>query len=203
MPENICTIISKNYISFARTLCSSFIANHPRGKCYVLIIDEFDGYVDEAKENFEIIKIEELGIPRCTEFCFKYNVTELATATKPYLLKHLFDTRGMDRILYLDPDILVTHSLVKLYDELEGSSIILTPHLDKDYPVDGLLPDDSHIMRSGIFNLGFIGLRKSKYVDNFLVWWQQKLYDRCVVDPCAGYFVDQKFIDLATVLFRD
>jgi hypothetical protein len=103
----------------------------------------------------------------------------------------------------MDPDILITHSLEKLYKELEQSSIIVTPHLDKDYPDDGLMPDDSHIMRSGIFNLGFIGIRNTESADNFLLWWQNKLYDKCIVDHCAGYFVDQKFIDLATVLFRE
>jgi len=203
MSKSICTIIAKNYISFARTLCSSFIDHHPGGKCYVLIIDEFEGYIDATKENFEIIRFEELGIPRLKEFCFKYNITELATAAKPYLLKHLFDTEGMDRLLYLDPDILVMHSLGKLYEALEKSDIVVTPHLDKDYPDDGLMPNDSHIMRSGIYNLGFIGVRNCEDANKFLVWWQHKLYDRCVVDPCAGYFVDQKFIDFAMVLFRD
>ena len=203
MSKSICTIIAKNYISFARTLCSSFLEHHPGGKCYVLIIDECGGYIDAAQENFEIIKIEELGIPRLPEFCFKYNVTELATATKPYLLKHLFDTEGVDRIMYLDPDILVTNSLDKLYEELDKSDIILTPHLDKDYPDDGLLPNDGHIMQSGIYNLGFIGVKKCENVNNFLGWWQHKLYDKCVVDHAAGYFVDQKFIDLAMVLFRN
>jgi lipopolysaccharide biosynthesis glycosyltransferase len=202
MSKNICTIIAKNYISFARTLCSSFLEHHADGKCYVLIIDEFEDYIDAAKENFEIIKIEELGIPKLPEFCFKYNVTELATATKPYLLKHLFDAEGMGSLLYLDPDILVTHSLGKLYEELERSDIILTPHLDKDYPDDGLLPNDSNIMMSGIYNLGFIGVRNCENVNNFLIWWQRKLYDKCVVETCIGYFVDQKFIDLAMVLFK-
>ena len=201
MSKNICTIIAKNYISFARTLCTSFLENHPDGKCFVLIIDEFDGYIDEAQEKFEIVRAEELNVPRLQEFCFKYNITELATAFKPYLLDYLFDSKGMDSILYLDPDILVTHSLNSLYEELKKSDIILTPHLDKDYPDDGLLPDDSHIMKSGIYNLGFIGVQKCKNVDNFLGWWQRKLYDKCVIDHSAGYFVDQKFIDLATVLF--
>lgn len=201
MSENICTIIAKNYISFARTLSTSFLEQHPDGKCYVLIIDEFDGYIDASQENFEIVRTKELNIPRLQEFCYKYNITELSTAFKPYLLDYLFDSKGMDSLLYLDPDILVTHSIDNLYDKLKKSDIILTPHLDKDYPDDGLLPNDGHIMRSGIYNLGFIGLRKCENVDNFLDWWQHKLYDKCVIDHKIGYFVDQKFVDLATVLF--
>lgn len=199
--KNICTIIAKNYIPFARTLSQSFLELHPDGKCYVLIIDEFDDYIDASHESFEIVRSVELKIPRLQEFCYKYNIIELATAFKPFLLSYLFKSNDIDNILFLDPDILVTHSLNKLYEEFKKADIILTPHLDKDYPDDGFLPDDSHIMRSGIYNLGFIGLRKCNNVDAFLTWWQHKLYDKCVIDHRIGYFVDQKFIDLASVLF--
>lgn len=201
MSKNICTIIAKNYISFARTLCSSFLEFHPDGKCYVLIIDAFDGFIDEYQEIFQIIKTDDLNISDIQSFCYKYNITELATAFKPYLLNHLFDSNEIDNLLYLDPDILVTHSLDDLYSALKNGDILLTPHLDKDFPDDGLLPDDSHIMRSGIYNLGFIGLRKCENVKEFLLWWKEKLYDKCVIDHELGYFVDQKFIDFATVLF--
>jgi lipopolysaccharide biosynthesis glycosyltransferase len=158
--KSICTIIAKNYLSFARTLCHSFLQNHPDGVCYVLIIDEFDGYLDRDREKFEIISINDLGIARLTEFCFKYDITELSTAVKPYLLKYLLDEKGMDELLYLDPDILVTAPLDLLFGELQQNDIILTPHLDKDYPEDGCLPNDAHIMLSGVFNLGFIGVRR-------------------------------------------
>ena len=97
----------------------------------------------------------------------------------------------------------MTNSLDRLYDELNNHDIIVTPHLDVDYPDDGCMPNDSHIMKSGIFNLGFIGVKKSETVDRFLRWWQNKLYDKCVIDHAAGYFVDQKFIDYAFVLFRN
>ena len=201
MSKNICTIIAKNYISFARTLCSSFLEYHPDGKCFVLIIDEFESYIEPSDENFTIVKPEHLNIPMLREFCYKYNITELATAFKPYLVDYLLKSHGLKNILYLDPDILVTNSLDGLYQELNNNDIVLTPHLDRDYPDDGKLPDDGHIMRSGIYNLGFIGLRECENVSNFLNWWQHKLYDKCIIDPLAGYFVDQKFIDLASVLF--
>jgi hypothetical protein len=80
--------------------------------------------------------------------------------------------------------------------------MVLTPHLDADYPDDGLKPDDSSIMQSGIFNLGFLGINSSRNTRDFLEWWKRKLYDKCVVDLKAGYFVDQKFIDLALCFFE-
>jgi lipopolysaccharide biosynthesis glycosyltransferase len=201
--KTICTIIAKNYVSFARTLCDSFLEQHPDGVCYVLIIDEATGYIDGGKEKFEIVNLDALNIRNQREFCYKYNVTELSTAVKPYLLKYLIDKKSIDKILYLDPDILITNPLSMLFDELDKHDIILTPHLDTDYPDDGLKPNDSNIMVSGIFNLGFIGVRKSDNVNQFLLWWQIKLYDKCVTDFAAGYFVDQKFIEYAIVLFKD
>lgn len=203
MTPIICTIIAKNYISFARTLCDSFLKFHKDGRCFALIIDGLENYVSPEKEKFEIISIEELKISNLKEFCFKYNITELSTAVKPFFLKYLFDKKPIDKILYLDPDIYVTHALDKLYKELDKGDIIITPHLDADYPDDGLLPDDAHIMKSGIFNLGFIGLNNCDNVLRFLLWWQNKLYNKCIIKHAAGYFVDQKFIDLALCLFKN
>ncbi|MFC1701441.1 hypothetical protein ACFL1J_01655 [Pseudomonadota bacterium] len=197
----ICTIIAKNYISFARTLCDSFLENHPSGRCFALVTDETDGYIDPSAEKFEILSPAVLKIPNWPDFTFKYNITELATALKPYLLEHLLQKEGLDRILYLDPDILVLQQLTTLFKLLDDRDVVLTPHLDTDYPDDGYLPNDAFIMKSGIYNLGFIGVRNSSNSLNFLCWWQRKLYDRCVIDHAAGYFVDQKFIDYALPLF--
>jgi glycosyltransferase involved in cell wall biosynthesis/lipopolysaccharide biosynthesis glycosyltransferase len=202
-PRAICTIIAKNYVAFARTLAQSFLSLHPDSKCYVLIVDDFDGYINPADESFEIIKLADLDIPNPAGFCFQYDIKELCTAVKANLLEYLISKKSVDRLLYLDPDILVTGSLEGLFDRLGTEDIVLTPHLDTDYPSDGLLPDDGWIMRSGIFNLGFIGVNSSENVRKFLKWWQSKLYKKCIVDLENGYFVDQKFIDFVPVYFKN
>jgi len=202
-PRNICTIVAKNYISFARSLCDSFLSLHPAGRCHVLFTDRTEGHIDPSKENFNAYHLEEIGIPDLKELCFKYNVTELATAAKPYFLRYLLSKPEIREIIYLDPDILVLDSLGKLFHLLDTRDIVLTPHLDKDYPEDGRFPDDSHIMKSGMFNLGFIGIRKSGNVERFLDWWAGKMRDKCVIDHGKGYFVDQRFIDLAFTLFEN
>ena len=104
-------------------------------------------------------------------------------------------------MLYIDPDVLITAPLKQLYEGLGIYDIVLTPHLDTDYPDDGLLPDDGYILRAGVFNLGFIGINSSGNAASFLSWWKSKLYNGCVVDVANGYFVDQKFIDLAPIFF--
>lgn len=202
-PRNICTVVAKNYTSFARTLCESFLSVQPAGRCHVLFVDRTEGYIDPLKENFSVYHLDEIGIPVLKELCFKYNVTELATAVKPFFLQFLLSKPEIRKILYLDPDILVLDSLGELFDLLETSDIVLTPHLDKDYPEDGKFPDDSHILKGGVFNLGFIGIRRSENVERFLNWWAEKMLYKCVIDHGKGYFVDQRFIDLAITLFKN
>jgi hypothetical protein len=197
----VCTIIAKNYLAFARTLTQSFAALHPDYQCYVLIVDEFADRIDTSAEPFEVVVVDELNIPDQLSFCFKYDVTELCTALKAYLLDYLIVQKKVDQLLYLDPDILVTGNLDQLFDRLNTFDIVLTPHLDTDYPEDGLKPDDGHILRSGVFNLGFIGISNRSNASAFLAWWKPKLYWKCIIDHERGYFVDQKFVDLVPAMF--
>ena len=167
----------------------------------MLFIDAIDGYISPSQERFSVYHLKELVIPDVKKLCFKYTVTELATAVKPFLLRFLLSQLELREIIYLDPDILIFDPLTPLFELLEVTDVVVTPHLDKDYPEDGKFPDDSHIMRSGIFNLGFIGIRNSENARDFLDWWAGKMLDQCVIDHGKGYFVDQKFIDLAFTLF--
>jgi hypothetical protein len=198
-----CTIIAKNYVAFARTLAQSFLSFHPGSKFYALVVDDFEGHLDPTDECFEIVRLGELNIPNLPGFCFKYDVKELCTAAKAHLLDYLLREKSVGKLLYLDPDILVTGRLDALYEQLDVSDIVLTPHLDADYPDDGLLPDDGYILRAGQFNLGFIGVNASDNAKSFLEWWKPKLYRKCIVDLQGGYFVDQKYVDFAPIFFEN
>jgi hypothetical protein len=199
----MCTIIAKNYLAFARTLAQSFLYFHPDCKCYVLIVDDFEDHINPADECFEIVKLTDLEIPNLPGFCFKYDVKELCTATKAHLLDYLIRKKAVDRLQYLDPDILVAGSLDGIYEKLGAYDIVLTPHLDKDYPDDDLLPNDGYVLSAGQFNLGFIGINSSENAKAFLDWWKPKLYKNCVIDVLNGYFVDQKFIDFVPLFFKN
>lgn len=199
----MCTIIAKNYLAFARTLCQSFLEHHPSGECYVLVIDEWRGWIDPEKECFKLVSMQDLDIPNLSSFCFQYKLIELSTAVKPYLIDYLLTHKSLSKILYFDPDIWVTRPLTEVYEALAADDIFVTPHLDSDFPDDGTRPDDADIMSTGIFNLGFIGVRASETAYKFIAWWKGKLYNRCLDAAGEGYFLDQKFIDLALSFFAN
>ena len=198
-----CTIVSKNYLSYARVLARSFLDHHPGGRFFVLLVDRLDGYFDPADEPFELVELEALeNLPDVKALVFKYTVLEANTAVKPFLLEHLFAKEGLQRLIYLDPDILVLRALDHLRDVLDRYAIALTPHLTAPIE-DDRHPDELAILRSGAYNLGFIGLAKRGPVDRFLTWWQHRVLERCVVRVEEGLFVDQKWIDLIPGFYPD
>jgi glycosyltransferase involved in cell wall biosynthesis len=195
-----CTIVARNYLPHARALAESYRRHHPGARFYLLVVDQLPTGV-EPGPGITLIKPEQLELPYLFEMCFKYDVTELSTAVKPTLLALLLDEYGEDEVLYFDPDILIARPLTELKSLLDESSIVLIPHLLKPIPLDGKRPNETDILIAGAYNLGFIGLRKSRATAEFLRWWEQRLRDHCMVDPSRGLMTDQKWIDLIPGLF--
>jgi hypothetical protein len=85
-------------------------------------------------------------------------------------------------------------------DALEDAEVVLIPH--SLAPVmDGLRPSDIDFMRTGAYNLGFIGLRRGPQALALLDWWEQRCLSHGFNDPGFGTFVDQKWLDLAPAYF--
>ena len=58
-------------------------------------------------------------------------------------------------------------------------------------------------MIAGIYNLGYVSLAPRPEVDRLLDWWSERLVRDCRVDPVWGYFVDQRWFDLAPGFLSD
>lgn len=189
-----CTIVAKNYLAYARTLAASLRRVHPGEPLCVLLVDEPDGLFDPSREPFEVLPLAALDLPRPREFCFRYELLELATAVKPYLLQTLF-ARGHERVVYLDPDIRLFSPLDGVFERLAQNDVVVTPHLARP-PFAGMFPGEREILLTGAYNLGFLALRRSPAVDALLSWWATRCEHECLVRPDEGLFVDQRWFDL-------
>jgi glycosyltransferase involved in cell wall biosynthesis len=202
-PLAVCTIISKNYLAQARTLAESLERESPGVRLFVLVVDRIENRFERSREPFEVVELDELAIPRWQRLCFRYSVLELCTAVKPTWLRYLLERRGISRLAYLDPDILVLDTLGPLAELLSRASVILTPHLTEPLPLDGQTPTEINILQAGTYNLGFIALRAGATATRLLTWWEERLATACRVDVEHGLFVDQKWIDLVPGYFED
>src|SRR5258707_5015381 len=93
-----CTIISRNYLPYARLLGDSLRKYHPDCEFYVLMVDSVDAR--DADETFEVINVRNLNIQNFHHLAFRYNIMELNASVKPTFLASLFAGKGVDKLLY-------------------------------------------------------------------------------------------------------
>ena len=198
----IFTIVSNNYLHFARTLLQSVARHHPEASRYCVIVDVDMEHAEALVDEFEAILLRDLDLPDGDNFLFQYTVLELNTAVKPWALQHLLDA-GHEQVIYIDPDICLYRPLSEVTGLLgEGANVVLTPHLLAPLS-DDCRPTELDIRRAGTYNLGFCAVRNTPHTHAYLVWWQDKLRHDCVVAVDKGIFVDQSWMDLVPGLFEN
>jgi glycosyltransferase involved in cell wall biosynthesis/2-polyprenyl-3-methyl-5-hydroxy-6-metoxy-1,4-benzoquinol methylase len=197
---NACTIVARNYLAQARVLAASFLEHNPEGRFTALVIDAVRAE-DSEPEAFATLTPLEIGIeePEFERMAAIYDVMELATAVKPWLLRRLLDEAASDAVVYFDPDIEVFAPLGDLWELTIEHSIILTPHVAEAGPYDPEDVVEGAVRVGGIHNLGFVGVSRNALP--FLDWWSQRLARYCVVAPAEGFFVDQRWTDFVPALF--
>jgi glycosyltransferase involved in cell wall biosynthesis len=196
----IVTIVSNNYLHFARTLMQSVAKQHPDAHRYCVIVDIDPTPSGELAEEFEAISLSQIKLPFGDDFMFQYTILELNTAVKPWAMQYLLE-RGHEQVIYIDPDVYLFQPLKEVLELLHhGASVVLTPHLLAPI-TDDRNPNELSIRIAGTYNLGFCAVSNQETTRKFLNWWQGKLERDCVVDFYNGIFVDQSWIDLVPALF--
>jgi hypothetical protein len=196
-----CTIVSPNYLAFARTLAESYLAQHPGHRFFVLIVADLDDRSSFAAETFETVLLPELGLDDLRGIAMEYDILELNTNVKPTFMAHLFMRFSLERLIYLDPDIYCYAPLTPVFDALETSDAVLTPHLTTPLN-DTKTPGEQEMLYNGTFNLGFIALRNTPNSFALLSWWEHRCLKLGFSEGRTGLFVDQKWMNLAPGLFE-
>ncbi len=196
-----CTIVSPNYLPFARTLAASYREHHPGHRFFVLIVADIADAELFRGQGFEPVMLPQIGLPDLRATAMTYDILELNTNVKPTFLKHLFAAHNLDQLVYLDPDIFVYAPLTPVFRALDaGASLVLTPHITK--PVfDGRNPSEQDHLYNGVFNLGFAAFGSSAESVAALNWWESRCLDLGFSEGRTGLFVDQKWMNLAPGFF--
>src|SRR2546427_463517 len=196
------TIVTKNYLSYARVLASSFLEYHPDVPFFTLLVDEEDGHFAPSTEPFHLVRVADLEIPNLTSFLFKNSQQQVAIAAKPYFLSHLLG-QGFGGAMFLDPDILVLNDLFALWEKISQHAIVLTPHFLAPLEREGRAERELTVLRSGVYNAGCVGVSEGTAAQQFLDWWQDRLYDHCQHNVAQGMMFDQRWLDLSPAFFDD
>lgn len=197
------TSITFNYLPKATVLAKSLKRYNPEIKFLLLVAEEFSPEMEPYLACFdEVCYISELPVERLPSWIFKHLVVEICTAVKGVFLDLLCARKDCDAVMYFDPDIAIFAPLTPVLEELERSSIVLTPHqTEPEETLDAIRDNEMCSLKYGVYNLGFLAVRNDGVGRSFARWWRSRLEQFCYADFSEGLFTDQKWVDLAPALF--
>jgi glycosyltransferase involved in cell wall biosynthesis len=195
------TICSRNYLAYALTLRESLLDADPSADFFIYLADDADGL--NLAPDVKVVPVADIAMPALWDMALRYSVMEFNTAIKPFCILDLWDKRGYDAAVYLDPDLYFLRPLTAVKEAFaRGHDCVLTPHLLEPL-ADDFHPDDIQILRTGVYNLGFGAFAKRPGARRFVEWWGKECETKCVVDLENGLFVDQRLADYAPAFCDD
>lgn len=198
--RSFCTIITNNYLPFAKTLFQSLKEFDNSIKLFVLVVDDFN---IEQKLDLDFISLSDLPEPKLVNnILSKYsqNPNAIRWSLKPILLIHLLKDLGFEKAFYVDSDLCFYSDFNFLYEELGTHSFLLSPHWGCLDPLKSELYFKS-AMTDGLYNAGFLGAT-IKGLDS-LYWWANMCLYACEKDKSRGLHDDQAYLNHFPILNPD
>lgn len=197
MAHAYCTVATASFLPFARVLASSLRAQDPQCRICVLLID---APPSGAAEPFEVVPLSvlpEQDVLRRMSFYF--TAYEFSASLKARFLQWLLTNQKESGWMYLDADILALYPLDVLWDALETSSMLLTPHLlfaGQPAPLE-----ERKTLLFGLYNTGFFAVRNTETGIHALSWLSSRTALYGFQYKAEGLFVDQRWCDFLPIMY--
>ena len=172
---------------------------HPDAPFRILLADA--DQVDRVTDDPSILVPENLGLDP-SEIRIRraiYNPFEFATSLKADLLRFLLHD-GARTVIFTDSDTYLYAQLDAFADLAVAMGVCLTPHVSRPAPADSRgAADDWALLKLGIYNTGLVAVSGSGMP--FLDWWADRLRRDCLDAWPDGFYVEQRWVDLAPTYF--
>ncbi len=192
-----CTISTKSHLFKSKVLSDSL---KKYGYQTINLVVDSDS-VDEKTifESKSYLTLKDLPQSDTKLILSKYRAhsDKLRWALKPVLMKYLLETK-FEKVIYVDNDIYFFSKPNLLFDQLDLSNILLTPHFYSFNPKKEQNWFEANY-RVGLFNAGFVGVNR-KAID-MLNWWRECCEFNIKKSFWRGLFDDQKYLDLVPIVF--
>lgn len=197
------TVCSANHLAYAKAMADSFIKHNEDYKVFICLTDRVNQrFSTNQFLPHTIVEVENIGIEDFKKMNEQYSIIEFNCAVKPFMAKYILQQCDTDYLIYIDSDIYFYQSIKEVEIALEINPLLLTPHIFTPYN-DDADPKERDTLRSGIYNAGFIAMRKSSTVTLFLEWWSNRLKDQCYYNFAEGMGVDQNWLNLVPLFFKE
>ena len=201
----VCTIVSSDYLPYARTLLDSVRKFHPEIHFNIMVSD--DGYFDPTIAQLDGNCFLHLAAEVCSTHLSnairnKYqqsNPDAFRWSCKPVFINHLIRTKGYEQVIYVDCDIHFFHPFEFFHEALRHYRVLLTPHWRTHWPSCDS-SEYKYLFNNGLYNAGFIGA--SSTATDIMDWWAECCLYSCEKGSFEGEYVDQSILNLMPVYYE-
>ena len=195
----IYTVCTVNYLYQALTMGESLKKTNPDYELIIGLVDELP--VMDFEIPYQIIQISEVQEVNLVGFKGEYTVMEVATACKPVFGLYLFEKYpALEKLIYFDTDLWITDSIEPIEKNLDSYDIIITPHITQ--PIDLQEEwNEKQFLNAGLYNTGFVGMKRSENTFKFLNWWKNHLKEYGYYDFCNGMGIDQLCVNFVPIFY--
>jgi len=210
----IASIVTSNYLHHALSLYSYIQETNPETHFLVLIIGESSDLPPRLPVGPEWMSWDAL-LDQETRFELseEYSPFELSCILRGRLHHYLASQRQFDKWIMLDTDVGILASLNPIWAALDGHCIALTPHTTKPVDIQQSVPHESSFLKSGLFNAGVVGMKRSETAIKAADWLTKRLERfghsypaRLHAGQPRGHdfeFVDQIWVNLMYIYFNE
>lgn len=193
MKRAFCTIITFNYIPFAKTLFQSIKTFDHNVKAFALVVDNDICFEFEEFKVLNLLDLSDIVFTKEISKKYSSDINSLRWSLKSVLMIHLLQDKKFDQVFFVDSDLFFYSDFKFLYNELGQNSFLLSPHW---YCMD---PNNSKVdlyrlMTDGLYNAGFLGATSRGL--STLYWWAKMCLHSCCIDYQRGLFVDQAYLNV-------
>jgi hypothetical protein len=192
-PGHFCTYFDRGFLPQGLALWRSMQAHDPEAVLWVLALDNItaEALRHLGGTNLRVVPLAELeaGDPALAAVKPRRPGVDYIFTLSPCLPHWLMQSQpGIDRITYLDADMLFFSNPQPIFDEMGAASVFLTAHR---FP--GFLR--AHYERHGVYNVGVLSWRRDPQGLACLDWWRDSCLDWCHDRVEAGRYADQKYLE--------
>ncbi len=207
------TITTKNHLDKTLTLFDSILAYDSTSTLHILCVNGVvPACLTANRPNLRTYTIDSLLLAdsdvafRVRLALAKYgdikaggNYDLLRWSIKPLFAQYMRKLRGFKTLVYIDNDVYFHADYKFIGRLLDDCNVLLSPHWRPIKPTsDGSW---KYNFIHGQYNAGFVGFGES--CDKFLDWWSEMCMIACEQNPAEGLWVDQKYLDVVPLYFKN
>lgn len=188
------TLFYANYATRALALYRSLEAHFAADFTLVMLCMDDDAV--RIMEQFRLPHVElvpirdvERSFPELSAVKSSRSIGEYSWTSTPFLLRYLLRrAQAGEMVVYLDTDMMFYSDPQPIFDECVNADIAIHEHR--------YAPRHRHFERgSGIFNVGWVGVRNSDQGNRCMERWGSQCIELCVHDAERGLCGDQKYLE--------